>query len=91
MLHQVQMAFGIFFPSMIGLSFPHYTYQVKASDITWRITFLAPVAVALIQMILFSLFYRLDTPPRYIQKGKVLNAFFALRYLYTEKGAEARL
>ena len=61
-LFQFQLTLAIFVAALIGLALPHYTYQISADDFLWRVMAGFPIAVGGLQMVLFLIFYRLDTP-----------------------------
>ena len=82
------MSLGILVPSLIGLSLPHYTYQVKDSDYVWRVLLGFPVAVSFLQMVLFVAFFCFDPPSTYLKRNDEKNALSALKLVYTSEGAE---
>lgn len=57
----------------------------------WRVLVGFPVVMAVVQVIGFLIFYRYDTPQKYLEKNDQLTAKKALQMVYTSEGAEMRL
>lgn len=49
----------------------------------WRVMAAFPVLVGIIHILLTLIFYRLDTPQKYLQENNSSLALKALKYVYT--------
>ena len=79
---QLQITLGILVPALLGIGFPPETTDVKESDFLWRVVVGFPVAVSLLQMLLFFLFYCHNTPPNNMTYHRNTQGLSALKLVY---------